>query len=691
MNNISNLNEQERKELSKNIQILWRAKDYWDALDKVRKEGIVNRQMLQNIQWTAEELKAIERENREPITHNIMVQMVNNLKGQYLSSKGNPVAVARKQDSAMEGKMMSLGLEHASEINDDTEKDLNNFVNLLTYAFAVSRTDFGYISERDKADAIIENVNFNLMFFTPILDDGNIDKIDMIGQICEDTIDGLIINFAHNKTEADKIKEVYNYQKDDRKLDRYYSHLDKVWGVTTEQNDSRFQNMDFFYSEQEERCRYYEIWTKERRFIVRYHDTLNGETGISEKTIEEIESINAQRIAQCISAGIDPQEAKLINAKERYEWIWRVRFLTPSGYCLLEKDSPFVHQSHPYTICSYQCVDGKVHSLLSDVVPLQRILNKLWMIIMFQIGHAAKGMLVYDKKLLQNSGVSEEDFRYAWSTFDQALGLNVPSDKKLSDLVYQFYSQTNITPMMSLFQQITQEIQTIMGVNSAIQGQTPNSYTPASRYAQESANSQLNSKPLLDCYNNYRKKKYNKVAKLLKQYYDEEDWVMVAGKENVQYKEDVSDLDYDITITQEITTSNYSITEDDKLFNMTLQGMIDPQMYFELSHAGYSKQALELIKQRQQEQQQAQMQAMMQQQAMQQQQVPQQETAEQMPEQTQEQPQITPEQEAEFMQLLQAQAPQQEVAQEQPQQAPQELPEIDENENRALLQRLLNK
>ncbi len=640
MNSISNLNEQAKGELQKNIKILWRAKDYWDALDKVRREGMINRQMLQNIQWTAEELQALERENREPITHNIIMQMVNNLKGQFLSTKGQPVAVARKQDSALQGKMMSLGLEHAMEVNDDTEKDLNNFVNLLTYAFAVSRTDFGYISERDKADAIIENVNFNLMFFTPILDDGNINKIDMIGQICEDTIDGIIINFAHTKAEADKIKEIYNYQKDDRKLDRYYSHIDKMFGVTNEQNDSRFQNMDFFYSDQEERCRYYEIWTKERRFIVRYHDTLTGEIGVSEKTLSEIEGINAQRIEQCIGAGIDPQQAKLIYAKERYEWIWRVRFLTPSGYCLLEKDSPFAHQGHPYTVCTYQCVDGKIHALLSDIVPLQRILNKLWMIIIFQIGHAAKGLLVYDKKLLQNSGVSEEDFRYAWSTFDQALGLNVPSDKKLSDLVYQFYSQTSITPVMGLFQQLTQEIQTIMGVNMAIQGQSPSSSTPASRYAQETENSMLNSRPLLDCFANYRKKKYNKVAKLLKQYYDQEDWMLVAGRENIQYKEDVNDLDYDITITQEITTSNYSITEDDKLFNMTLQGMIDPQMYFELSHAGYSKQALELIKQRQTEQQQ-QMQAMMLQQASQQGQVP---TASEQNQQPSEQNQIPLEQ-----------------------------------------------
>lgn len=685
MNNIS---KKEKEGMQKNLQILFRAKDYWDALDKIRAEGSRNRQMLQNIQWTGEELAAIKRENREPITHNVIMQMVNNLKGQYLSSKGEPVAVARKQDAAMEGKMMSLGLEHAMEINDDTEKDVNNFVSLLTYAIAVSRTDFGYISERDKADAIIQNVNFNLMFFTPILDDGSLDNIDMIGQICEDTIDGIIINFAHSQQDADKIKEIYNYQKDDRTLDRYYQELENFFGVTNEQNDSRFQNMDFFYSENESRCRYYEIWTKERRFVVRYHDSLSGETGISEKSLEEIEQINAQRIEQCITAGIDVSEAKLITARERYEWIWRVRFLTPSGYCLMEKDSPFSHQSHPYTICVYQCTDGKIHPLLSDIVPLQRILNKLWLIMMFQIGHAAKGMLVYDKRLLQNSGVSEEDFRQAWSSFDRALGLNVPSDKRLSDLVHQFYSQTNIAPMMSLFEQIQQEMQTIMGVNSAIQGQAPSSSTPASRYAQETANSQLNSKPLLNTYANYRKKKYNKVAKLLKQYYDEEDWINVAGKENVDYKPDVNDLDYDITITQEITTSNYSITEDDKLFNMAMQGMIDPEMYFTLSHAGYSKQALELLKQRQQEQMQAQQQAMMQQQMAQQQ-------AQQQAEQQAQQPQgqeqeLSPEEMQALQQIAQQQAQQERQAQmpaEQPQEQEQQpMPQQADDNSRLLAQ-----
>lgn len=683
------LSEEERRQYKRNLQILWRAKDNWDAWQRVRAVGRFNRQVLQNQQWTSEELEVMERENRDPITHNIILQISNNIVGQYLKNKGQFVAIARKINAAAEGEILSQGLERVYEINKDKAKDITNFQMLLCYGFAVSRVDFGYRSEMDRSDAIIQNVNPNNVFMSPVLEENDIEKIDMIGQICEDTIDGIIVNFANvgskgSKEKAEEILNEYGYCKDDKTLNRWYSTLSKELGFTQEQDAHNVTNVDFFYTDaNNNRCRYFEIWTKERRLITRYHDYLTGEKGVTDMSLKEIAEINNKRIQQTIEEELDEQEVKQIEAEQRYEWIWRVRYLTPNGYCLMEMDSPFAFQSHPYSVCFYNILDGKIQPLLSHVTPLQRALNKMWMIAMFQLGHASKGMVLYDKTLLNDSNVNEEEFMQAWSSFDKALGLNVPEGRNIGELVHQFYSQVNITPVIGLFNQVVAEVQTITGVNSAIQGQRPDNGTPASRYQMETDNAMLNSAPIMDCFGDFRKDKYKKVAKLLLQYYDEEDWRLVSDSKNIEYRDDVANMDYDVTITQEITTSNYAITEDDKLFNLTTQGMITPQMYFELSHAGYAKKALELIKKQQEEAEKQQQQMMQQQQQMMQQQQ-QQPVQAQMPAPEEMQMQVNAQQE---QQPMYEQPQQQEY--EQAEQPMSEEPMSEEQENEYLLQQLL--
>ncbi|MBR1770071.1 MAG: hypothetical protein IJ748_06410 [Bacteroidales bacterium] len=580
-----------------NINLLRLCKEYWDGLYNIRLEAKNNRKMLHGYQWTHAELQAIKNQGRRAITHNIISQIMANLTGQYLASKGQPIAIARKRESAQNGKMMSLAIEHCIDINHDSQQDTKQFVRLATAGLICSRIDFGYINEKDRCDIITQNINPHTLFFTPLVDDGTKDNIDLIGTICEDSIDGLIVSFAKDGDDADFIKEIYNTDTDTEK-----SFLLRNYASLSAQNSSRIDNMDFFLTEENSLCRYYEVWTKERRLTVRYHDTANGFLGTTDLSLHDIDLINQERIMQCVTNGLDPQEAKLINAEQRYEFVWHYRFITPQGYILQEGDSPFKHQKHPYVLSFFDVMDGQIHPVISNITELQREINHLYMQADFMNGNGAKGILFFDKKLFASSGISSDDIKRGWSSFNAAFGVDVPQGKTLDGLIRQFYTTGNVQPILNLYANNVSMAQQIIGVNQAIQGQAPKSGTPSSRYAQETANAQLNSKPFIEAMAEFKLKKYRKMLSLIQQYYDRERYLEVAGKENLSFNPDINDIDFDLSITQEITAANYSVTEDDKLFELVRQGFLPFDMYCELSHNGFAKQALELIKQRQQEQ-----------------------------------------------------------------------------------------
>lgn len=600
-----------------------------------------------------------------------------NLNGQYLAGKGNPVAVARKRECAKESKMMSLAIENVIEVNGDSQQDNKNFTRLATSGLICSRIDYGYISEKDTYDVITQNINPHTLFFTPLIDDGTNETIDIIGTICEDSIDGLIINFAKDEDDAGFIKELYHYDKDSTQ-DTYI----RRYSMLNEQSSERIDNMDFLYTSDYDKCRYYEIWTKERRKVMRYHDYATGDTGTTKMSLKEIEQINQERIQQCIENGINPDDAKLIQAQSRYEFVWFYRFMTPDGYILKQGESPFEHQSHPYILSFFDVMDGAIHPVISNITELQREINHLYMQADFMNGNGAKGVLFYDKKIFAESGISKEEVQQGWSAFNTAFGISLPAGYSLNQLVQQFYTRGDISPILSLYSNNVNMAQQIIGVNQAIQGQAPTSGTPASRYAQETANAQLNSKPFLECMADFRIRKYKKVLKLIQQYYDEDKFIEVAGKENIDYNPQIRDIDFDMSITQEITTSNYSITEDDKLYQMVLQGMLPIDIYFELSHAGFAKQALEALKQRQQQAQEQQQEAMMQQQG----QIP----SEAMQQQPQGQPQLSEEQIAQLMDMISQQQGGQDIGAEEDEDYQEEDEEANDN-NRALLQQLLSR
>ena len=274
-----------KEQISENLDLLWMCKDYWDGLDYVRRQRRRNRDFRNGRQWTPKEYAAIMRNGTNPIIQNYISLMVRNLMGQFIINKGNPVAIARKEESSDEGKMMSLALEHVMEVNDDDIKDRDMLEDLMLGGIACCRIGYGWLSNRDIDDVKTTNVNINRLFFNTDIDESTLSNIDVVGLICDDSINGMIVNFADTKDDENFLKEIYGQSRDKKYYQNRYS-------AYADQNTKKLDNIDFLTTDDDRKCRYYEVWTRERRMIVRYHDTSNGQYGVSDLSIKELEEIN---------------------------------------------------------------------------------------------------------------------------------------------------------------------------------------------------------------------------------------------------------------------------------------------------------------------------------------------------------------------------------------------------------------
>src|SRR5690606_17236061 len=136
-------------------------------------------------------------------------------------------------------------------------------------------------------------------------------------------------------------------------------------------------------------CRYYEVWRKELRQIVKYHDYATGDIGISEYTTKELDEINKERIALAISQGVTDEELDelaLIDYEEGHEEVWTVKYISYNGVILKSMDTPYLHGSHPYVLMFHTFIDGEIHPLLSDIVPQQKYVNRLIQSMDFAMG-----------------------------------------------------------------------------------------------------------------------------------------------------------------------------------------------------------------------------------------------------------------------------------------------------------------
>lgn len=520
-----------------------------------------------------QEKALISRTGITPLTNNIIQQYVRNVLGQMLSNKYQTIVNARRDEDSEVAEMLTNAVQACNDANESTTTDINHIINLLSDGIAWSKITYTAWDERNETDGRIDFVNQNRIAWNQDCEDPRLFDLRRICELHSYTMQELICNFA---TTAD----------DEIVLRRIYSNIDssrQIREINNEKASTVLHTLDFYgWGSEQNKCRVIEVWQKLGRWVMWVHDRATTER--PREYVRDFDSVitnvtveNTRRLTQALSAGLQEEDIadSLIEYEKHYEEYWHVKFLTPTGECLLEMESPYDHQQHPYVFSAMPIVDGAPKALLSDIIEMQRNINRQRTMVDILIAGSAKNTLFIPEECLDGRDIKE----YA----DEIVKINgVIAYKAKPGIPQPEFMSRNATNIgvWDLLNFDMMQAKEISGLSGALQGQTAASNTPASLYMQQAQNAMLNFVLLFDRFNNYCTKRDDKLLKVLVQYYNRPRHIAISGRayasaatEYIPEKARAIVNNYSLVSSQSTDTPVFRQRIDDFLMDLVKMGL----------------------------------------------------------------------------------------------------------------------
>jgi hypothetical protein len=524
---VTNNRDMKPEERSRNIELVWKYRRLWDAMSAFRQRRKRNKEYFHGNQWGdvivgkdgkgITEAQNIINQGKIPLKNNMISSTVTSILGVFRQSYGKPEVIARNLDNQRLGEMLTCMAEYIYQVERTKELDAKDLLEFIISGFCAQTVDYQWDDEKGRNEEVFVSHNPSRMFLNMGIEDPRGSDISTIGVLMDMTIDEACQRFAHNKADANKIRNIYKLCTK--------TYLENTYRQFAEPKD-RF--LDFFVPYDQKLCRVIQAWEKEVEESYLVHDKMEGkwyEFPVSEKA--QIDEMIRQRELDIEYEGLDYESCKIDEPEYHTATYWKVRYLSPFGDILYEARSPFAHNSHPFVVCMGHLIDGEIHSFVENIIDQQRYINRLITMIDFIMGASAKGVLVFPENAIPK-GMSKEEILEEWTSYNGVIFANlkpgVPVPQQIST------NATNIGASEMLYLQM-QMIRDVSGVHGALQGKEPKSNTASSLYAQEAQNSQINVLDLLESFTEFRTARDYKAMKIAPQCYDEPFFINLSGRE----------------------------------------------------------------------------------------------------------------------------------------------------------------
>lgn len=590
----------------RNTNVLMDAFNAWTNGDDWRKLAARNERYTFGNQWGdyvkdpngcgyIKEETLIRSEGNQPLKNNRIRVIVRSILGVFSAAQTEPVCVSRERDNQGKGEMMSATLQYVYQLNRLWELDRRNLEYMLLSGVPIFRSTYGW--RNNKMDVWTDLVNYNNFFFDNTMQDPRHWDCHLVGQIWDLGLYDVIAQFSDgSKEKADQLRSIYSY-------------VDKDITVSIENTltSEQKRHMNFFVPTDNTRCRVIEVWKKESKERYRVHDTLTGDyykVELDEKKFLDAE--NRKRIAEQGSMGVLPEDMKLLE----YEWFvdnyWYYYYFSPQGYILKQGETPYWHDSHPYSFKIYPFYNGRVYPFVSDFIDQQRYINRLIMMQDFIMRSSAKGVLMFPEESLPD-GMSMKDIAAEWVSYNGIIYYKAKPGVPAPQQVIANSSQTGAYDMLNIQLKLLEDIS---GVQGALQGKAPSSGTPASLYMQQTQNSATTLTDLLESYREVREERDMKNLKLIQQYYTEPRYINISSNnvkpnEIVYNPSEVRNTEFDLSITESSSTPAYRMIMNDFLMQLFGAQQITLEELLENGSFPFADKLLQAIQTRKQEAEQA--------------------------------------------------------------------------------------
>lgn len=586
------------------MDVLYQAQDYWNNMDRFRKDRERNKRYCYGDQWgdlitvdgeTMMEEKYILKQGSVPLKNNLIRRLVKNVLGAYRSQGKEPICTARDRDEQKVGETMSTILQCNMQMNRMKEVNARSMEEFLISGFVVHRKWYGW--RNGKLDCWTDYVQPNNFFIDNNMRDFRGWDCTCLGEVHDVSFEAVCEQFAHGPADYERLKNIYASCRNKELLSRNAERF----------GYSRPGNYDFLLTSDPTRCRVIEVWRKESKPRYRCHDLNSGDVfKVDVKDLDALVlSVNASRIKRGLESGIAKEEIPLI----KYEWFidnyWYYYYLTPFGQILDEGETPYEHGSHPYVFKAYPFIDGEIHSFVADVVDQQRYTNRLITLYDWIMRASAKGVLLMPEGSLP-SGMSPEEFADEWARFNGVLFYKAKAGVPLPQQIANNSTNIGIGELLNIQLKFFEDIS---GVNNALQGQSGyagESGAHAELMAQNAATSLID---LLESFSMFEVDGAYKDVKNMQQFYDSKRTFNIVGK-NAQVVYDparIRDVEFDLSIVEGTSTPVYRQWANQFLMQVWGAGQISLEQLLEVGDFPFADQLLQSIRSQQEQLQNGQM------------------------------------------------------------------------------------
>lgn len=611
----------------RNLNMLVQAENYWSTLSNFRRrrERAVN--YYQGKQWCDKvevykngrkvamtEYEYLSKQGRPPLKQNMIRPALKNLLGYYRANPTKPLVFARNRDDQQASEMMSVALDAVLYANDSKDRDTRCLEEFLISGAVVERVGFQPDFEHQMAIPKFQSVNINRFFYNTDTEDIMGKDVDFIGELKDMTLDDVVSTYAKSAEDETKLRTIYKEINADN-----IRHNFGNYGLTAEKN---IRNIDFYWnSSDRNKCRVIEIWRKESEWRLTCHDYLDGTLVIRKKTKETIKEIeeenkNRENLSKTHHIQYPP-----IRVREQYVQFWKCYHLSPTGDTIFECETPYAHKSHPYVFSFYPLVDGRAWGMVEDLIDQQKMINRNMILFDFINGASAKGVLLVPEESIADD-FTLEDIAEEWTKFNGVIKIKA---KAGAQIPHQIITSSVHPGLEEMIQMQLKFMQDIGGVQDASMGKNIGASTPASLYAQQTQNANLNNLDYVSTFNNFIQKRDLRLVQIIQQYYTQKQFINPSGtsfsKEAKYYDpEKVRNIEFECSIGSSNDTPAFRALVDNTLLQLLQMQQIDIDTYLENSSVPYADKILEGVrkyrqKMEEQQQQMQQQQMLMQQQA----------------------------------------------------------------------------
>ena len=584
-NSLEGVSTQKFRVSDSTLKLLQWLSHYYDNMSELRKKWkraqdfVMGRQLEEKIDWNGRKItirEYMELQGMPILEYDVISDKLISLVGLVRQQRATASCTAVDPNEEDYISFFNEYLRQNDNNNNRQEMDARLFYEFCVYGFIGMSTVWDRRNGRegifnDKVDIYKLAVP---PFFKPDLSD-----IEIFGIGHDLTWREILAKFTDGSDgQAQQLNEIY------LQTQTHYSP-EQGYQATGEAQLTGLE--DFLHSSIQGKYRVIEVWTTESRQSLWVHDWDKSDAGFMPMGVKaELDAENESRKRANVMRDenglpildengeemyyVDPDELNLIEYEPQMETFWYRRYITPNGYLLDARESPyFVLRDgyrcsiQPYSFLAYPCLQGEVKSLIMRMENNQRTLNHYMMMINFVVANGAKGTLLVDDASVSDK-VSPEENRKNYNKTNGEYHWDSSKGGEKPEVLMNKSIPAGVEFMINFAKTMAAEGS---GVQGALQGVHRN--TSGKQYQLERESASTSVTDYVESFNCFKLREAKLKTYLIQEFCNEHDSVKLVGDDYRTYfnPETMRDMDLDVAMDLD----SYSATIRDQIVDLLWQ------------------------------------------------------------------------------------------------------------------------